>query len=178
MSVPTSFSLFEPDLAAYLPAFRAEGIRAEGPYAADTVWKRPCDAIVASSDWIAIGVLHALRQRGIAVPDAVAITYEMIHETRIIPLDNRPAPPEGLKQWMGVSRGRWEGDTLVVTSRYARQAEPYGTLAYGLVLKEVGGLFQTLYLVGEYLELAPCALGGGTSAGSAPGGGERADFRR
>jgi len=33
------------------------------------------------------------------------------------------------------------------------------------VLKEVGCLFQTLYLVGEYLELAPCALGGGTSAG-------------
>ncbi len=54
---------------------------------------------------------------------------------------------------------------LVITSRYARQAEPYGTLAYGLVLKEVGGLFQTLYLVGESLGLACCALGGGTPTG-------------
>ena len=43
------------------------------------------------------------------------------------------------------------------------QSETYGSLAYSLVLKEVGCLFQTLYLVGEYLELAPCALGGGTS---------------
>jgi len=51
---------------------------------------------------------------------------------------------------------------LVITSRYARQAEPYGTLAYSLMLKEVGGLFQTLYLVGESLDLACCALGCGT----------------
>jgi len=51
---------------------------------------------------------------------------------------------------------------LVVTSRFARQGEVYGDLAYSLVLKEVGALFQTLYLVAEYLELAPCALGGGT----------------
>ena len=47
-------------------------------------------------------------------PDSVMVLTEMIHDARVIPLDNRPAPPEGLKQWMGVSRGRWEGDTLVV----------------------------------------------------------------
>jgi hypothetical protein len=40
---------------------------------------------------------------------------------------------------------------VVVTSRFARQSERYGDLAYSLVLKEVGGLFQTLYLVAEYL---------------------------
>ena len=44
----------------------------------------------------------------------VMILTEMIHDARIIPLDNRPAPPAGLKQWVGVSRGRWEGETLVV----------------------------------------------------------------
>ncbi len=54
---------------------------------------------------------------------------------------------------------------LVITSRFARQSEMYGHLAYSLVLKEVGCLFQTLYLVGEYLGLAPCALGGGTPVG-------------
>jgi SagB-type dehydrogenase family enzyme len=51
---------------------------------------------------------------------------------------------------------------LVITSRFSRQSEAYGDLAYSLVLKEVGALFQTLYLVAEYLDLAACALGGGT----------------
>jgi SagB-type dehydrogenase family enzyme len=54
---------------------------------------------------------------------------------------------------------------IVVTSRYARQSEQYGRIAYTLVLKEVGCLFQTLYLAAESLGLAACALGGGTPAG-------------
>jgi SagB-type dehydrogenase family enzyme len=54
---------------------------------------------------------------------------------------------------------------LIITSHFARQSGIYGNLAYSLVLKEVGCLFQTLYLVGEYLGLSPCALGGGTPAG-------------
>ncbi|MQA28554.1 MAG: hypothetical protein GEU82_01775 [Luteitalea sp.] len=44
----------------------------------------------------------------------VAIVYEMIHEVRIIPLDARPHVAKGIRQWLGDSRGRWEGDTLVV----------------------------------------------------------------
>ena len=47
-------------------------------------------------------------------PDHVAILNEMVHDARIIPLDGRPHLPAGIRQWMGVSRGRWEGDTLVV----------------------------------------------------------------
>ena len=47
-------------------------------------------------------------------PGFVAIRYEMIHETRIIPLDNSPRP--NLQPYMGAARGRWEGDTLVVES--------------------------------------------------------------
>jgi len=47
-------------------------------------------------------------------PNYVAIRYEMMAETRIIPLDGRPALNPRVKQWMGNSRGRWEGDTLVV----------------------------------------------------------------
>jgi hypothetical protein len=46
-------------------------------------------------------------------PDSVAITYEMIHETRVIPLDDRTRPV-AFRQMQGNSRGRWEGDTLVV----------------------------------------------------------------
>ena len=46
-------------------------------------------------------------------PDAVAITYEMIHETRVVPLDERTQPP-AFRQMQGNSRGRWDGDTLVI----------------------------------------------------------------
>jgi hypothetical protein len=45
-------------------------------------------------------------------PGLVAIRYEMIHETRIIPLDNSPRP--NVEPYMGIARGRFEGNTLVV----------------------------------------------------------------
>jgi hypothetical protein len=44
----------------------------------------------------------------------VAILYEMIHEARVIPLDNRPHVGPAIRTWNGDSRGRWEGNTLVV----------------------------------------------------------------
>lgn len=44
----------------------------------------------------------------------VAIAVEMNHETRIIRLDGSPHLPPQIRQWTGDSRGRWEGDTLVV----------------------------------------------------------------
>ena len=63
-------------------------------------------------------------------PGYVAILVEMIHETRIIPLDQRPVISSGIRQWMGDSRGRWEGDTLVVeTTHFRDQQEFRGTSA-------------------------------------------------
>ena len=47
-------------------------------------------------------------------PGYVVIYAEMIHDARIIPLDGRPQLDAEIRQWMGDSRGRWEGDTLVV----------------------------------------------------------------
>jgi hypothetical protein len=44
----------------------------------------------------------------------VAILNEMNHDARIVPLDGRAPLPGSLRQWGGVSRGHWEGDTLVV----------------------------------------------------------------
>jgi hypothetical protein len=47
-------------------------------------------------------------------PGYVVILLEQIHEPRIIPLDGRPHVSKAIRQWLGDSRGRWEGDTLVV----------------------------------------------------------------
>jgi hypothetical protein len=44
----------------------------------------------------------------------LVIFNEMIHNSRIVPLDGRPHLPSTLRQWAGDSRGHWEGDTLVV----------------------------------------------------------------
>ena len=56
--------------------------------------------------------------RIIQSPGYVAISYEMVHETRIIPLDGRPQVGTAIRQYMGEPRGRWDGNTLVVeTSR-------------------------------------------------------------
>jgi hypothetical protein len=46
----------------------------------------------------------------------VVILHEMVHDARIVPLDGRPHLREGIRQWMGDGRGRWEGDTLVIES--------------------------------------------------------------
>ena len=50
----------------------------------------------------------------VQAPGYVMILVEMIHDARIVPLDGRDDPSPKLRQWMGTSRGRWEGETLVV----------------------------------------------------------------
>ena len=56
-------------------------------------------------------------------PGYVAILQEHIHEVRLIPLDGRPHVNEKIRQWLGDSRGRWEGDTLVVeTTNFSDKA--------------------------------------------------------
>jgi hypothetical protein len=47
-------------------------------------------------------------------PDYVAILHEMVHEARIIPLNKTPHAGPGIRNYMGDSRGHWEGNTLVV----------------------------------------------------------------
>ena len=67
-------------------------------------------------------VLYGNGLRIVQTPQQIVISYEMIHDTRIIPLDGRPHIGPGLRQYLGDSRGRWEGTTLVVeTTNFTNQ---------------------------------------------------------
>ena len=56
-------------------------------------------------------------------PDYVAIVTEMVHNTRIIPLNGRPQA--NVPQWSGNSRGHWEGDTFVIETKGFYQATSF-----------------------------------------------------
>ncbi len=61
-------------------------------------------------------------------PGYVAIFQEQIHDFRIIPVFDQPALPDQIRLWLGVSRGHWEGDTLVVeTTNFHAQTDYLGS---------------------------------------------------
>ena len=61
----------------------------------------------------------------VQAPGWVAIRYEMIHDTRLIPLDGRPHASGQIRSDLGDARGRWEGDTLVVETTNFRDRSAY-----------------------------------------------------
>jgi hypothetical protein len=61
-----------------------------------------------------IPVIYGNGNEIIQAPGYVVLRHEMIHESRIIPIDGGPHAGPGIRMYMGDSRGRWEGDTLVV----------------------------------------------------------------
>ena len=64
--------------------------------------------------------------------DYVAILVEMVHEARIVPLDGRAHLDSHVRQWLGDSRGRWEGDTLVIeTTNFNGKATGRGGTTFG-----------------------------------------------
>lgn len=76
------------------------------------------------------GISPVLYGNGVQIvqsPSEVAISYEMVHDTRIIPLDGRSVPGSDIRQYMGASTGRWDGDTLVVeTSNFTDKTGTFG----------------------------------------------------
>jgi hypothetical protein len=69
-------------------------------------------------------------------PGFVAVTYEMIHETRIIPTTARPHLNADLREHVGDSRGHWDGDTLVVDVTNFKPNDDYRGAGAGLHLVE------------------------------------------
>jgi hypothetical protein len=79
-------------------------------------------------------------------PGYVAIAPEMIHSVRIIPLDGRPHIGKNLHQWLGDTRGRWEGNTLVVETTNFRHDD-------GVVFQDANP--ETFKLVERFTRVAP-----------------------
>ena len=89
--------------------------------------------------------------RILQTPDYIAIQMEKIHDVRIIPLDGRPHLPAAMRQYLGDSRGRWDGDTLVVETT---NFHPAGN--------QFGGYYtlsdQNLTLIERFRRTAPDTL--------------------
>jgi hypothetical protein len=62
----------------------------------------------------------------VQTPGYVILRNEMIHESRVIPVDGRPHLPAAIRTWMGDSRGHWEGNTLVVETTNFNGRTPIG----------------------------------------------------
>src|ERR1051326_5776943 len=79
----------------------------------------------------------------VQTPGYVVIFSEVMHQTRIIPLDGRPHLPERLRAWDGDSRGRWDGITLVVdTTNFSPKSNFMGSS-------------ENLHLIERFTRIAP-----------------------
>ena len=107
-----------------LPAMTPDGVERQkgsgGTYRKQTGWNNaselsPYDRCITRG--VVGSMMPVVYNNGneiVQAPGYVAFRNEMIHETRIIPLDGRPTPPASVKSYMGQSRGHFEGNTLVV----------------------------------------------------------------
>src|SRR6185295_15011067 len=65
-------------------------------------------------------------------PGYVALTYEMIHETRVVPLEEHPFANGRIREYLGDARGHWDDDTLVVETRHFSDKTNYRGSGAGL----------------------------------------------
>jgi len=78
-------------------------------------------------------VVYGNGNRIVQAPGMVVISYEMVHDTRVIYTDGRARVTPGINQWLGDSRGRWEGNTLVIeTTNFTDQTSIGGGNGNGL----------------------------------------------
>ena len=101
-----------------------------------TPWERCITRGVPGAMFPTYNAGHLILQ----IPGYVVILSEMIHAARIIPVGAGPPLPEGIKQWDGSPRGRWDGDTLVVeTGNYNDQ----GTVGTNISTRRLRGIPQS-----------------------------------
>lgn len=124
---------YTPAAEQRLAAEQAERAK-RGPadsYADLPIWTR-----CITRGWNGIGSNYSSNTQIFQSPGYVVVLQELIHEPRIIPLDGRPGLPSDVKPWLGVSRGHFEGDTLVVETRNFDARSSYRGSSTDLVLTE------------------------------------------
>jgi hypothetical protein len=127
---------------------RSAGLR--GSYAADSTWRGPEDftlydrCITRGLPGSMMPAIYGNSYQILQAPGVVAIRYEMIHETRLIPLDGSPHVGTNVRFDMGDPRGHWEGDTLVVETTNFRSRSAYR-----------GANADTLRLIERFTRVAP-----------------------
>jgi hypothetical protein len=77
-------------------------------------------------------VVYGNGNRILQTPNEVVISYEMVHDTRVIPLDGRPHVGSRIRQYLGDARGHWEGNTLVVETTNLTDQTSIGLNGNGL----------------------------------------------
>jgi hypothetical protein len=77
-------------------------------------------------------VVYGNGNRIVQAPGMVAISYEMVHDTRVLYTDGRPHVSPGIRQLLGDSRARWEGEELVVETRNLTDKTSIGLNGNGL----------------------------------------------
>jgi hypothetical protein len=108
----------------HVPPLTDEGRQRTAAQAALTATHGPADSYLDRSLWdqcitrglpgsMMPGVYGNVYQI-VQGPGYLTIIYEMVHETRVIPLDGHPHAGEHIRMYMGDARGRWDGNTLVV----------------------------------------------------------------
>jgi hypothetical protein len=88
-------------------------------------------------------------------PGYVAIRYEMIHETRIIPLDRRPHVGDAIRSYMGDARGHWDGQTLVVETTNFNGKNASDVAGYGSPDRSAT---SNVHIVERFKPLGPNAI--------------------
>ena len=105
-----------------MPAYTPEGMKR--PMPRGTYGNGPLDGVTDFSLYercitrgiagSSLRVVYGNGQRIVQAPGVVAVSYEMVHDTRIIYTDGRPHINQSIRQYLGDSRAHWEGDELVV----------------------------------------------------------------
>ncbi len=85
------------------------------------------------------------------IPGYVAIFNEMGPAVRMVPLDGRPHLPQHLRQWLGDSRGRWDGDTLVVETTNFLRETAFGR--YAGSVGRLGGSGPNIHLIERFTRI-------------------------
>jgi hypothetical protein len=150
----TSLVIDPPD--GRVPAITQEGRARAAARDAARKGRGPADSWEDRSLWdrcitrtlpnVMFPTLYNNNVRIIQSPGYVAITHEMVHDTRIVPLDGRAPLSPKIRQYMGESRGRWDGNTLVVDVTNFTDRTNYR------------GSGETLHLIERFTRVSPDAI--------------------